>query len=513
MLLPGFVTNLLCTLNDGGAHPYLVGGCVRDFVYGVSPKDYDIEAHGVSVQNLESFLVKNGFTVDSVGKHFGVLIVSNASTGQFNVEVSVPRKDSKCGIGHKDFNCELIPDLPIEEALARRDFTINSMALDPFSNNLIDPFGGQEDLADGLLRRTSDSFSDDPLRVLRGAQFASRFGFLAEKETASVCESLADQYNTIPVERIRHEWIKLLLGKHPSWGLWFLRSVGWIKNYPQLNALINCQQDPTRHPEGDVFEHTLQCVDKMRKLIDAKADSEKRTISSGDQLVQMLSALCHDLGKPSCTQVEDDGRVTSYEHDTKSEEPTIAFMNSIGFCNEKTQKAVVNLVKTHMFGIHCQGNPTSSAVRRLSVKLAPSTIEQLTMLIIADKSARYAFDVEEKDRLNIVPAYVYEMTKLAKEHNVVANSTRPLLTGKHCVDLGMKPGPAIGKMISESFQAQLDGKFITDGGARIWAKERLDQLARLEASIKDAEPTVVSLAQGSAPSPTQNDQNNTTTAQ
>lgn len=513
MLLPGFVTNLLCVLKEGGSHPYLVGGCVRDFVYGVSPKDYDIEVHGVSIQNLENFLTKNGFTVDSVGKSFGVLIVSNATTNQLQAEVSVPRRDSKCGVGHKDFSCELIPDLPIEEALARRDFTINSMALDPFSNNIIDPFGGQEDLNDGIIRHTSDSFSDDPLRVLRGAQFASRFGFLADKETAALCETLADQYNTIPVDRIRHEWIKLLLGKHPSWGLWFLRSVGWIKNYPQLNALINCAQDQKRHPEGDVFEHTLQCVDKMRKLIDVKAENEKRTISSADQLVQMLSALCHDLGKPLCTKQEDDGSITSYDHDNQGEEPTIAFMNSIGFCNEKTQKSVVNLVKSHMFGIHCQGNPTSSAVRRLSVKLAPATIEQLTMLIVADKSARYAFDVEEKDRLQVVPAYVYEMTKLAKEHNVVANSTRPLLTGKHCVGLGMKPGPAIGKMISESFQAQLDGKFITDGGARIWAKERLDQLAKLESSIKDAESTVAYLAQENEHNPTQSDPSTTTTVQ
>jgi tRNA nucleotidyltransferase (CCA-adding enzyme) len=462
MILPCFVKKVVCVLKENGATPYIVGGAVRDYVLGINPKDYDIEAHGISIENVESALARAGIKSDTIGKSYGIVV---AKSDHDSVEIAIPRKDSRIGIAHKDFKCEFDINMNIREALSRRDFTMNAMALEPFGNRLIDPFNGAEDIENGIIRHTSDKFAEDPLRVLRGAQFAARFGFSCAKDTMDICSSIADEHRSIAVDRIRAEWTKLLLGKYPSHGLWFLHCAGWLKNYPQINALVGLKQNPEIHPEGCVFEHTMQCVDRMRIKLDEKEEE------SGEKLKMMMAALCHDFGKATTTGTSDSGKITSYGHDVDGEEPTVEFLDSIGFTSEKVKKPIVNLVKHHMFGMNCNGNPTHSALARLALKIAPATISELATLMIADASARYPVSSTADARIEVIPEYASVMGSVAVQEKVRCDTIK-IVTGKTCVEAGIIPGPEVGKMIAAAFKAQLDGAFSTEPGGRLWVIER-----------------------------------------
>lgn len=187
-----------------GGRPLFVGGCVRDWHVGVESKDIDIEVHGpVSVDQVEEALAKIG-RVDAVGKSFGVLKFGHA------VDVSFPRRDSKTGDGHTGFTVEFDQSMSITEALARRDFTMNSIAVDAVTGEVIDPFGGIADIKAGVIRHTSEAFADDPLRVVRAIQFAARFDFDIAEETTILCRELASRISELSVERLWMEWEKIL---------------------------------------------------------------------------------------------------------------------------------------------------------------------------------------------------------------------------------------------------------------------------------------------------------------
>lgn len=191
-----------------GGHAYIVGGAVRDHLLGLAPKDLDIEVHGIA--DIEQFAATlRGYgKVDEVGVAFGVLKFKD-------LDVSFPRRDSKIGDGHKQFKITVDPTLPLRDALERRDFTINSMAWDPHTHELIDPFGGLQDLDAKILRHTSEAFAEDPLRVMRAVQFATRFGFTIAPDTAKLCRSLLPLQRTLAKERVWGEWEKILeKGRH-----------------------------------------------------------------------------------------------------------------------------------------------------------------------------------------------------------------------------------------------------------------------------------------------------------
>lgn len=187
-----------------GGRALFVGGCVRDMIIGVESKDIDIEVHGpVTVDEVEAALRKIG-RVDAVGKSFGVLKFGR------DVDVSFPRRDSKTGAGHTGFSVELDLDLTLEEALSRRDFTMNSIAVDAVTGDVIDPFGGISDITAGVIRHTSEAFADDPLRVVRAIQFSVRFDFDIAEDTAILCRELAGRISELSVERLWMEWEKIL---------------------------------------------------------------------------------------------------------------------------------------------------------------------------------------------------------------------------------------------------------------------------------------------------------------
>ena len=280
------VRAILTAIRDGGGRALLVGGCVRDALLGRPAQDVDIEVYRLPAERLEALLAAR-FAIDRVGQAFGILKIHG-----LDVDVSLPRRESKAGLGHRGFAVQSDPDLSYEEAAARRDFTINAMAFDPLNGELIDPFDGRGDLRNRILRHTSARFSEDPLRVLRGAQFAARFDLTAAPETVAIARTIG--LEGLAPERIYEEWRKLVAqGVRPSRGLHFLKECEWIRFFPEPAALIGCAQDPGWHPEGDVWEHTLYCMD---------AYARGRTGDAWEDLVVGWAVLCHDFGKPRTTK-------------------------------------------------------------------------------------------------------------------------------------------------------------------------------------------------------------------
>jgi tRNA nucleotidyltransferase (CCA-adding enzyme) len=214
-------------------------------------KDIDVEVFGADYGDLNSVLEKHGRT-DLVGKSFGVISLLTAKGTYF--DFSLPRRDSKImdkrsDVRGRGISSEFDPSIAPKEAAARRDFTINAMAFDPLSGEVHDYFGGVNDLKNRILRATSEAFAEDPLRVLRGMQFAARFGMEVEARTAGLAAGLKNE--PLVVMRVYEEWMKLFTrGKFPGKGIQYLIDTGWIENYPELKAIVNIQQDPSGTPKA-----------------------------------------------------------------------------------------------------------------------------------------------------------------------------------------------------------------------------------------------------------------------
>lgn len=295
-------------LAEAGGRPLVVGGSVRDALMGVPAKDLDIEVYGLEPAAIERAL-RRSFSVISVGAAFGVLKVKGHP-----IDVSLPRRENRTGAGHRDFSVEGDPMMSPSEAATRRDFTVNAMLWDPRTGEVLDPWGGMADLAGRRLRHVSDKFAEDPLRVLRAMQFAARFSapgapWTVDPATVALCSTLGPE--ALSPERIYEEWCKLLLrGRVPSIGLRFLRECGWTKHFPELHACIGVAQDAEWHPEGDVWDHTLLCLDAFAA---ARLGDER------EDLVVGWSVLLHDLGKATTSKVETDGRIHAYGHEQAGE--------------------------------------------------------------------------------------------------------------------------------------------------------------------------------------------------
>ena len=274
-----------------------------------------------------------------------------------------------------DADSEFDSEADPAKAAARRDFTINAIALDPLTDEVIDPFDGRADLAAKILRHTSARFAEDPLRVLRAMQLVSRFDLDVAPETVALCRSIEPE--DLPQERIFAEWKKLIQkGVHPSRGLAFLRDCGWLRHFPELEALIGCEQDPEWHPEGDVWIHTLHCMDAFA----AERIGEER-----EDLIVGLAVLCHDLGKPATTARER-GRVTSRHHEPVGETLTREFLERL---TRETSliDAVAPLVGAHLAPVQLFGaGAGDAAVRRLARRVG--RIDRLVRVATADQKGR-----------------------------------------------------------------------------------------------------------------------------
>lgn len=433
---------------------YLVGGCVRDALAGEPVKDFDLEVFGVAYPELVSALGRWG-RADLVGRSFGVVKLST-SEGIF--DFSVPRRDSKTGQGHRGFVVDLVPELAPTEAAARRDFTINAMMYDLRRGELLDPFGGQADLDARILRHTSAAFVEDPLRVLRGMQFASRFDLTAAPETIELCRQIVDSHAELAVERRREEWLKWATqSRVPSRGLQFLAATGWLKHYPELSAIRGVPQDPEWHPEGDVWQHTQYCVDALVEL------PEWRQSDPPARAVWLLTLLLHDVGKATTTYREERQgreRIVSPGHEQESARLAEVFCQRLEMPLQLVNR-ILPLVANHMAHY---ADPSFRAIRRLANRLQPSTIQQLGTVMTADACGRPPLPKR-------VPESVRALLNRAAEMDLEKTSPKPILLGRHLLERGRPPGPGVGRILQAAFEAQLDGVFQDLPGALAWVEQ------------------------------------------
>lgn len=426
---------------------YLVGGCVRDFLLGIEPKDLDVEVYDISAENLVAVLSRHG-QVSLVGQSFGVykLRCQDNTTYDF----SLPRRDSKITGGHKGFEISF-GQISLKEAAQRRDLTINSLLYCPRTGNVLDFFGGISDLKNKILREISEeSFVEDPLRPLRIFQFAARFGFSVASKTAELCRAMfvAGLHKELPKERISEEFVKFLLkGNDHLLGFKVLKEIGWLPLFPEIAALDGLHQDPCWHPEGDVLTHTAHCLAAMKKIL-AKNNINK----NDDILTYFLAIFCHDFGKASTTFINNKGRIVSPGHDSAGEEPTRKFLSNLMISKDIVGR-VIPLVVNHMVHLSITKDTNlDKFVKKLSVKLIPENIQGLSYIVHADHSGRPPLNPE-------MPQKMTQILVAAQNNKCVQNKSEPIIKGQHLIDLGMSPSVSFGIILRETYEAQLNGKF------------------------------------------------------
>jgi tRNA nucleotidyltransferase (CCA-adding enzyme) len=422
---------------DGRA--LIVGGWVRDRLLGRDSKDLDVEVFGVPIGRLRALLESMG-RVEAVGESFQVFKLDG-------LDVSLPRRESKAGRGHRGFDVTGDPGMSVEDAARRRDFTVNAISWDPLTGEYLDPFDGRRDLERRILRLVdSQTFADDSLRVLRAVQFAARFELEIDEATAAVCRAIP--LDDLPSERVWGEIEKLLTAPRPSIGFALACDLLIVeKLFPELQALIDCPQEPEWHPEGDVWVHTLQVIDQARTRVE--------DLPRPQRLAIMLGALCHDFGKPITTAFLD-GRIRSIDHEEQGVAPATSFLDRL---NVRTiegydvRQQVLGMVAQHLkpgMWFKVRQEVGDGAFRRLAQKV---DLELLARLAKADCLGRApgVFNCDAMDW------FLERARALGVEHRPPA----AILLGRHLLALGMKPGPRVGEILRAVYEQQLDGAIQT----------------------------------------------------
>ncbi len=442
MKTPDKITELAEIINAGGGRAMLVGGCVRDELMNIEPKDWDVEVYGIEPPKLREILNNFG-EVNAVGEAFTVYKV-----GQ-DLDVALPRRERKIGRGHKGFVVEGDPQMPFEEAAKRRDFTINSILKDVLTGEIIDCFNGRADIEDKILRIVSkETFAEDSLRVLRAAQFAARFEFEIEPETIEICRTI--DLTDLPKERIWGELEKLLLKSlKPSIGLQYFYDLNIAAQlFPELISLIGVPQEKEWHPEGNVDVHTLMVTDEARKLIDDLEYAKKVTV--------MLGTLCHDFGKPSTTAFFD-GRWRSHAHDEAGVEPTISFLDKLGIFTldgYDVRGQVIQLVRYHLLpGMFYKSQPGDGAFRRLARKVEPDLLYRVAKADSLGRNPEWL----PKEKWFKAEAQEWFIERV-RELKIENEAPQPILLGRHLIELGLQPSKQFGEILKSVYELQLDGK-------------------------------------------------------
>ena len=421
-------------VTDAGGRALLVGGYVRDRLRGFEATDLDLEVYGLDLAALERVLARFGEVI-AIGRAFGVLQVKGLP-----IDIALPRLDSKTGAGHKGFEVRCDPGLDFATASRRRDLSMNSMGLDPLTDELLDPHGGARDLARGILRATDPAhFAEDPLRGLRVAQFAARFEMHADEDLLRLCAAL--DLAELSAERVLEEWRKLLLkGAKPSLGTEILRATGLLRFFPELTALVGVPQDPDWHPEGDCWVHNQMVIDEAARLRDGGPDDE----------ALMFGALLHDVGKPVTTATEN-GRVRSPNHDVRGVELAARFLERMRAPNELVAR-VGALVEHHLApALFIKNGAAAKGYRRLARKLGAAgvTAELVARVARSDHFGR----TTEEALARVFPAGDAFLAR-ARELTLERAAPRDVVLGRHLIERGLSPGPEFGAILERCRELQ-----------------------------------------------------------
>ena len=456
------VLQVLEKLDKVGSKALIVGGAVRDALQGIDPKDIDIEVYQVTYSHLSDFLSKFG-KVNLVGKNFGV-IKFKPKDGIMEYDFSVPRRENKIGIGHKEFSVTFDTAMTIKDAALRRDFTFNALAYDPVTNVVYDYFGGLDDLKNKIIRHTSDKFAEDPLRILRAMQFQARFDFTIAPETIKEMRKMlkTGEFETLPKERIFEEWKKWAeKGVRHDLIFKFLRDTTLINYYPELKLLKETKQDKVWHPEGDVEIHTTLCLKRMDEIV------AENNIHGDEKVILVMAILFHDIAKPQTTKEEEkDGRmaITAHGHEAEGGKMVQELLPQMGF-HEELVTPIANIVANHLSGVSISLITAQSgkvkAVKKLSKRLFPATIQQLLYVMDADSNGRGGKVWKE-------PTGAKEIKEIAADLKVTEKPYEYVLMGRHLIEAGLKPSPEFGDILRKAEEAQENGEFSTVEDGKIW---------------------------------------------
>lgn len=457
------VVRLCEDVREAGGRAMLVGGSVRDRLLGIDSKDFDIEVYGVEPARLRSVLEQLG-QVNKVGEHFSVYklvcyrpaqprtlsseeSVADQAAPQVRseIDVSLPRRESKSGRGHRAFVIEGDASMSFEEAARRRDFTINAILYDPLTDETVDPYAGRDDLARRILRAVAaDTFIEDSLRVLRAVQLAARFEMTIDPATIDLCRAI--DLSDLPRERIWGEIEKLLtLAEHPSIGLGAALELGVLdKLFPEIRSLVGYLQQEDGQPAGDSFTHTKLSLDEAVTLASDLPKSKSIAV--------MLATMCHDLGQPSASP---EVGVEPPQHEKAVVEPTRSILNRLGLHGiggYDVRSQVLALVREHRrpreFYRHRE-TTSDGSFRRLAQRVDIDLLSRVAKACARGHRSASSSGAEDW--------FIERARALGVEHGPPA----PLLQGRHLLEAGFEPGPQMGKLLRSVYELQLDGKVTT----------------------------------------------------
>ncbi|PYT04577.1 MAG: hypothetical protein DMF60_14880 [Acidobacteria bacterium] len=456
------VVRLSEAVREAGGHAMLVGGSVRDRLLGIDAKDFDVEVYGLDPELLRKILERIG-RVNTVGEHFSVykLVFYPPRTGnpseaqpvsgerdareRFEIDVSIPRRESKSGRGHRGFVIAGDPAMSFEEAARRRDFTINSILLDPLTEEFIDPYGGREDLKHRILRAVAaDTFVEDSLRVLRAVQLVARFEMTIEEQTIALCRTI--DLSDLPRERIWGEMEKLLtLAERPSLGLAAALQLGvFEKLFPEFNVLITHQGDGDTEPNENPLTHTRLALDEAVKLVG--------DLPKPKRIAVMLATFCHDLGRPTAMAARAEA---STEQDRAGRDATRSVLTKLGLFGiggYDVRSQVIALVSAHLKPREFYGSRESTSdgdFRRLAQRVDLDLLSRVAKACAMGDGSQPSTVAEDW--------FIARARALGVEHGPPA----PLLLGRHMVEAGFKPGPQMGRLLRSIYEMQLDGEVTT----------------------------------------------------
>jgi poly(A) polymerase len=441
-MLKDFATSIVETLCQQGFQAYLVGGCVRDLLLGREPKDYDLATNATPQQVMAIFP-----ETYAVGAQFGVVLVPapdrdgadgvavEMSSKSHAVEVATLRSDVGYSDGRHPDEVRFSRD-PRED-VARRDFTINGMLLDPVSGQVLDFVGGRKDLEAGVIRAIGDPerrFSEDKLRMLRAVRFAARFEYMIEPGTFAAMQKLADQIRVVSRERVRDELTRMLTEGHARRAFLLLEESGLLKQVlPEISAMKGVEQPPEFHPEGDVFVHTLLLLDNLPHPC---------------PLTLAWGALLHDVGKPPTFRVAPD-RIRFDGHVEVGVKMAEEICRSLRFSNDETEQ-ILALVDNHMRFGH-------------AARMKESTLKKfLRMPAFDEHLALHRADCLASHRN--LSTYEFVQQKRAE---IPAEKMRPspLVTGDDLIAAGHLPGPKFREILTAVEDAQLEGRLLSRDAA------------------------------------------------